>query len=70
MPKQTIRHIIASAEADMLREEQNEMLKKQGSVAFLSHSESEPGKRLQNELYCKQTHDGCIIAGSDCKVVS
>ena len=36
----------------------------------MSHSEREPTKRMQNELYCKQTHDGCIIAGSDCKVVS
>jgi len=42
-------------------------LVKSGSVPNVTHTYAEPSKRLNNDLYCKMTHDGCIIAGGDCR---
>ena len=63
--KNLINRVIGSAEAEMLRPGNSEMLLSKGHVPYLTHSSMNLEKRLHNDLYCKQTHDGCIIAGSD-----
>jgi len=62
-----ISHIILSSESEMYWNEHNMDLVKNGSVPNVTHTYAEPSKRLNNDLYCKMTHDGCIIAGGDCR---